>query len=121
MTELQDVLDSFRDYYNHIRPHRALRRRTPAFAYQLIPKAAPSQPDDANVWRVRYDTIDNDGKITLRHSGRLLHLGIGRAHSRVEIIALIHNNDAIISTRDTGQILAQFTLNPAHGYQRKNG
>jgi transposase InsO family protein len=121
MTELQHTLDTFRDYYNHVRPHRALRRRTPAFAYQLIPKATPTHPDDPNVWRVRYDTIDRDGKITIRHSGRLLHLGIGRAHTRTEIICLVHNNDAIISTRDTGEILAEFTLTPAHGYQRKNG
>ena len=119
--ELQNVLDAFRDYYNHVRPHRALRRRTPAFAYQLIPKATPTTPDDPNIWRVRYDTIDRDGKISLRHSGRMLHLGIGRAHARTEIICLIHNNDATISTRDTGEIIAQFTLNPTHGYQRKNG
>jgi transposase InsO family protein len=121
LTELQTALDQFRDHYNHVRPHRALRRRTPAFAYQLIPKASPTRPDDPNVWRVRYDTIDHDGKISLRHSGRMLHLGIGRAHARAEIICLIHNNDAIISTRDTGEIIAEFTLNPTHGYQRKNG
>ncbi|WP_341578401.1 IS481 family transposase [Microbacterium schleiferi] len=121
LTDLQTVLDAFRDYYNNVRPHRALRRRTPTFAYHLIPKANPSRPDDPNVWRVRYDTIDRAGKISLRHSGRMLHLGIGRAHARTEIIALIHNNDAIISTRDTGEIIADFTLNPTHGYQRKNG
>ena len=51
----------------------------------------------------------------------MLHLGIGRAHARTEIICLIHNNDAIISTATTGEILAEFTLNPTHGYQRKNG
>ena len=51
----------------------------------------------------------------------MLHLGIGRAHARAEIICLIHNNDATVITRDTGEILAEFTLNPAHGYQRKNG
>ena len=51
----------------------------------------------------------------------MLHLGIGRAHAHTEIIALIHNNHAIISTRDTGEIIADFTLNPTHGYQRKNG
>lgn len=121
ITELQTVLNTYRDYYNHTRPHRALRRRTPAFAYRLIPKATPTRPDDPNIWRVRYDTIDRDGKITIRHSGRLLHLGIGRAHTRIEIIALIHNNHAIISTRDTGEILADFTLDPNRGYQRKNG
>ena len=120
LPELQTVLDAFRDHYNTIRPHRALGRRTPAFAYQLIPKATPTSRDH-DTWRVRYDTIDRDGKITIRHSGRLLHLGIGRAHSRVEIIALIHNNDASIAARDTGEIIAEFTLDPAHGYQRKNG
>lgn len=76
------------------------------------PKATPTPPDDPNIWRVRYDTIDHDGKITIRHSGRLLHLGIGRAHTRTEIIAPIHNNEAIISTRDTGEVIADFTLNP---------
>ena len=121
ITDLQTVLDAYRDYYNTVRPHRALRRKTPAFAYQLIPKAAPTRPDDPNIWRVRYDTIDRDGKITIRHSGRLLHLGIGRAHARTEIIALIHNSEATISTRDTGEVIADFTLDPTRGYQRKNG
>ncbi|MBG0719346.1 hypothetical protein G3N18_15010 [Microbacterium sp. 2C] len=58
---------------------------------------------------------------TLRHSGKLLHLGIGRAHSRTEIIALIHNNDATIANQSTGEIHAHFTLDPTRGYQRKSG
>jgi len=70
---------------------------------------------------VRYDTIDHDGKISLRHSGRLLHLGIGRAHSRTEIICLIHNDNATIAATETGEVLATFTLDPTHGYQRKHG
>ncbi|MFT8638024.1 MAG: integrase core domain-containing protein, partial [Pseudoclavibacter sp.] len=121
ITELQTVLDAFRDHYNTVRPHRGLNRRTPAFAYQLIPKTTPTRPNDTNVWRVRYDTVDRTGKITLRHSGRLLHLGIGRAHARTEIITLIHNTNATITARDTGEILAEFTLDPTHDYQRKNG
>ncbi|MBF0816915.1 IS481 family transposase [Microbacterium paludicola] len=121
LTDLQTALDTFRDYYNHVRPHRGIGRKTPAFAYQLIPKAAPTKPDDPNIWRVRYDTVDNDGKITIRHSGRLLHLGIGRAHARTKIICLVHNDEATITDTDTGEHLADFTLDPSHGYQRKNG
>jgi transposase InsO family protein len=121
LPELQHTLDTFRDYYNTIRPHRALGRKTPAFAYELIPKASPTPPDDPNIWRVRYDTIDNDGKITLRHHGRLLHLGIGRAHTRTEIICLVHNDNATIIALDTGELLAEFTLDPTKNYQRKNG
>lgn len=120
IAELQTTLDSFRDYYNQQRPHRSLGRRTPGFAYQLIPKAAPTAPDDPGLWRVRYDTIDNDGKISLRYAGKLLHLGIGRAHTRTEIICLIHNRDATVLTHE-GLVLAEFTLNPARDYQPKNG
>ncbi|MDQ4212856.1 IS481 family transposase [Microbacterium capsulatum] len=121
LLELQATLDAFRDHYNHARPHRAIGRHTPAFAYQLIPKATPTAPEDPGIWRVRYDTIDNDGKITLRHTGRLLHLGIGRAHTRVEIICLVHNDNATIIATATGEILADFTLDPTRSYQRKNG
>src|SRR4051812_42991819 len=42
LTELQAQLDTFRDYYNTVRPHRALHRHTPAEAYTARPKAAPS-------------------------------------------------------------------------------
>lgn len=77
LPELQGTLDAFRDYYNTVRPHRALGRKTPAFAYLLIPKATPAPGEAPDIWRVRYDTIGNDGKITLRHTGKLLHLGIG--------------------------------------------
>jgi transposase InsO family protein len=119
ITELQNTLDTSRQHYNTLRPHRALGRRTPEFAYRLIPKAAPTTPDDPGLWRVRYDTIDNDGKITVRLAGRLLHLGIGRAHARTDVICLIHNLDATVLRHD-GLVLAEFTLNPAHDYQRKN-
>ncbi|WP_231924083.1 integrase core domain-containing protein [Microcella alkaliphila] len=66
LEDLQSELDDFVDHYNNNRPHRALNRRTPAFAYGLIPKAAPTRPDDPNIWRVRYDTIDAHGKVALR-------------------------------------------------------
>jgi transposase InsO family protein len=119
--DLQNTLDAFREHYNTVRPHRALARHTPEFAYQLIPKAAPTPPDDPGLWRVRYDTIDNDGKISLRLGGKLLHLGIGRAHARTQIICLIHNLDATVINNNTGLVLAEFTLNPNRDYQRKNG
>ncbi|MER7446741.1 transposase [Microbacterium sp. NPDC097977] len=121
ITELQHTLDAFRDYYNTARLHRALGCKTPRFAYELIPKATPTRPDDPDIWRVRYDTIDNDGKITLRHHGRLFHIGVGRAHTRTEIICLVHNVDATIITLNTGEVLAEFILDPTKNYQRENG
>jgi transposase InsO family protein len=116
--ELQQILDSFRDYYNTQRPHRSLNRTTPAFAYTLIPKATPAHPTDSNLWRVRYDTVDNHGKISLRYGNRMLHLGIGRTHARTEIITLIHNTEATVITLD-GTVLGDYALNPSRGYQPK--
>ena len=48
----------------------------------------------------------------------MLHLGIGRAHARTEIICLIHNNDATITTHD-GTVLAEYVLDPTRDYQQK--
>lgn len=43
--QLGQVLDEFRAFSNEHRPHRAIGRRTPAFAYALIPKATPTTPE----------------------------------------------------------------------------
>lgn len=116
--ELQGVLDDFRRYYNQQRPHRALNRHTPASAYNLIPKAAPTTPTDPDLWRVRYDTIDTSGKVSLRYGNRMLHLGVGRAHARTEIVLLIHNQQATIISLH-GDILGDYTIDPKHTYQPK--
>lgn len=114
--ELQTQLDTFRAYYNHVRPHRALGRRTPYSAYTLIPKAQPSGEPGA-VWKVRYDIV-NEGKISLRYGNKMLHLGIGRTHERTDVIALIKNNHAtVIDTQ--GTVLGEYEINPERNYQHK--
>ncbi|QOD93361.1 IS481 family transposase [Chryseoglobus sp. 28M-23] len=118
LDELQHELDEFRTHYNQHRPHRSLNRRTPAFAYTLIPKAAPTQPDDPNIWRVRYDTIDAGGKVSLRFANRMMHLGYGRAHARTAVIVLIHGLHATTITPD-GEVIAEHIINPNKGYQAR--
>jgi transposase InsO family protein len=120
--ELQTVLDAFRDYYNQHRPHRAINRRTPAFAYQLIPKATPTAPDDPNLWRVRYDRVGPGGKVSLRYANRMLHLGIGRPHTGTDVIILIHNTNATVIDPD-GTVLSEHRIDPERAYQpaTKNG
>jgi transposase InsO family protein len=85
LTELQTQLDAFVDEYNHHRPHRGMpHQATPATAYTTRPKAQPSNRTDTHN-RVRTDRIDQFGKLTLRHAGRLHHIGVGpnpRPHPR---------------------------------------
>src|SRR5512133_1073183 len=115
---LQRQLDTFRGYYNQQRPHRALGRRTPAEAYTARPKAtATGQPlYDPTQWRVRHDTVDTNGKLTLRHASRLHHIGIGRRHAGTPILMLVHDLHIRIIT-SSGQLLRDFELDPTRDYQ----
>jgi transposase InsO family protein len=118
LTQLQALLDTFTGYYNNQRPHRALPRRcTPAIAYTARPKAAPGSRAADTHDRVRTDTIDTNGVVTLRHAGRLHHIGIGRTHARTHIIMLIQDLHVRIIDAATGELLRDLTLNPARNYQ----
>jgi len=118
VAELQTLCDTFVSYYNSCRPHRSLNRRTPAAAYQARPKASPpTTPDRQPQARVRRDIVDTDGKLSLRHHGRLHHIGVGRTHARTPILMLINGLDIRIIHATTGQIIRELILNPAVDYQ----
>ena len=76
LNELQALLNEFVDTYNNHRPHRALRRTTPAAAYNRLPKATPEHNSADVHFRVRHDRIDKTGSVTIRHNSRLHHIGI---------------------------------------------
>jgi hypothetical protein len=74
-------LDTFRQRYNTARPHRALPQgRTPQQAYTALPEVIPTATT-THIFRIRHGTVDQFGKLTLRHGSRLHHLGIGRTHA----------------------------------------
>jgi transposase InsO family protein len=120
VAELQALCDQFVAYYNTQRPHRSLNRQTPLAAYQARPKAAPSAAKEAEPQaRVRRDVVDSDGKLTLRHNGRLHHIGVGRTHARTPILMLINGLDIRIIHATTGELIRQLILNPAVDYQAR--
>jgi hypothetical protein len=87
-------------------------------AYQARPKASPAASPPAEPQaRVRRDIIDADGKLTLRHNGRLHHIGIGRTHARTPILMLINGRHIRIIHATTGELIRELELNPAVDYQ----
>jgi transposase InsO family protein len=114
---LNEQLTRFQTVYNQERPHRALHRHTPAEAYQALPKAEPRLRDGDEHWRVRYDTVDQGGTITIRYAGKLRHLGIGRPHAGTPVLLLMNGAHTIVTTRHAGEILAEHTINPNRDYQ----
>ncbi len=118
LAQLQSLLDAFTASCNIRRPHRSLPcRATPATAYAARPKAAPGDRASDTHDRVRTDIIDTNAVVTLRHAGRLYHIGVGRTHARTRILLLIRDLDIRIIDAATGELLRQLTLDPARNYQ----
>ena len=117
--ELQALLDTFRDEYNHRRPHRSLpHRATPAALYDTIPKALPSNSRDTDTHdRIRHDRIDDSGCVTLRVAGKMHHIGIGRTHARTHVILLVQDHNIRIVNAVTGELLRELVLDPNRDYQ----
>jgi len=119
LAALTTLLTEFQQWYNTGRPHRALGRRTPHEAYTALPKAAPTK-DRTPEWRSRTDKVDRNGKLSLRYAGALRHLGVGRAHAGTPVLMLIHDRDVTVSDLNTGEIIAEYTIDPARDYQAKH-
>src|SRR5436305_1188834 len=115
--QLQGQLDALVAYYNGVRPHRAIGRRTPAEAFAARERAYPRGPKiDCTGYRVRHDKIDRSGRVTLRYQGRLHHIGIGNAYRGWRVVMLVAGRDIRILDLDGNQ-LRRLRLDPTRDYQ----
>jgi len=115
---LQGQLDRFAEYYNTVRPHRAVGRRIPKVAYEARIKAGPRGPKiDAAGYRIRHDRVARGGSVTLRYKGKLHHIGVGHAYEGWRVIMLVAGLDIRILGID-GSPLRHLTLDPSVDYQR---
>ncbi len=119
ITELQTLIDAFLEEYNHHRPHRSLpHRATPAARYDTMPKALPGNSRDPDTHdRIRHDRVDKAGSVTVRHSGRLHHIGIGRTYEGTCVILLVQDLNIHVVNAITGELIRELTLNPHVDYQ----
>jgi transposase InsO family protein len=119
LPELQRQLDEFQGHYNELRPHRALGRRTPGHAYRATPKTAPATNGHTpGHYRLRYDRLDQNGRMTLRRAGRMHHLGIGAAHARKRVLAFADDTQITVADLTTGEVLSRHLIDPNRSYWR---
>ena len=114
---LQRQLVRFQTYYNEVRPHRAVGRKTPWEAYQARPKATATGPYIDPHCRVRHDKIDQGGNVTLRHNSRMHHIGVGRSFAGTRITLLVDDLHIRIINRHTGELLRELILDPSRDFQ----
>jgi transposase InsO family protein len=117
ITALQRQLTRFRRYYNEVRPHRALDRKTPWQAYTARPKATATGPYLDPHCRVRHDRVDKAGTVTLRHNSRLHHIGLGAERRGTRVTLLIDDLHIRVIGRDTAQLIRELILDPTRDYQ----
>ncbi|MDP3209827.1 MAG: hypothetical protein Q8M65_11820 [Rhodoglobus sp.] len=110
----RDIVDSGRSsMMGHVEgPRDRPVRRPPG------PHESASRPLAAH-YRIRYDTVDRHGKLTLRHGGTLHHLGIGRANGRTPALILVDHTHATVTNRHTGEILGTYSIDPDRNYWPK--
>jgi len=114
---LEHQLSRFRRYYNEVRPHRALDRKTPWETYTARPKATATGPYLDPHSRVRHDRVDQAGAVTLRHNSRLHHVGLGRRLAGRSVILLVEDLHIRVIDRHSGELLRELTLDPTRDFQ----
>ena len=83
-----------------------------------MPKALPSGTGGRGHFRLRYDTTDSKGAMTLRRGGRLYHLKVGAAHARRRVLAIVDAREVTVVALDSGEILSTHRIEPDKGYWR---
>ncbi len=115
-TQLQALLDIYRDYYNTRRRHSAIGRRTPRQAWDQAgthggPGHLPTQTDAT----VHHLKVDTNGNVYL---GSNLRLRIGLDHAR-HTITIIRDNDRATAYTSNGDPIGHLHLDHTKIYQGK--
>lgn len=112
--DLQALLDTYQDHYNHRRRKTHLAGMTPAERYALGPLDGPGTSPTPSPVMIKTATVSASGCIGI--DNHLLGIGRRWAHTQVTVIRR-HREVAVFATNI---LLAQFTLTGHRGYQAKN-
>lgn len=113
LDDLQALLDRYRGHYNNRRRKTHLHGMTPAQRFELGPRDGPG--DTALPWPVQIitATVSSSGCIGVdKHL-----LGVGRKHASTAVTVIRQHRQ--IAVFDSNQLIAEFTLTGARGYQAK--
>ena len=109
-------LDEFRTIYNTARLHRAHPQRlTPNGPNLARPKANPTG-QLLDTFRIRRDTVDQFGKLTLRHGSRLHHRGVSRAHAHTPVLILVTTDTVTVISKTGHQLVARHHIDADRNY-----
>lgn len=110
LDQLQDQLDTFLDYYNQKRPHRALGGATPLEAWRASEPATPGEP---------LPGIDKTRLVNIDHYGRIkvgsYSIAIDSRLRGEQVLVITQGLEVTIIGQ--GKILRRLTIDPSRRYQ----
>lgn len=111
--ELNELLSQFRDFYNHHRPHRALRGATPVEAFIATSKAHPApHPLPAPVFVSRHTVDAQSGNLYVAP----YRIGIGLRWAGHDCDVIRQGDHIAIFSATT--LVRELTADPTHYHQR---
>jgi hypothetical protein len=69
-------------------------------------------------FRIRRDTVDAGGKLTLRYASRLHHLGIGIEHAGTNVLITVTTTTVTVLATPKYELIASHTIDPDRNYWR---
>ena len=110
---LNELLEEFRCFYNHHRPHRALRGATPAEAFGATAKAHPAErPLPAPLFVSRHTVGDTSGNLHVAP----YRIGVGLRWAGHECDVIRHGDHIAIFSGTT--LVRELTADPTRYHQR---
>lgn len=112
VAELNDLLEEFRSFYNHQRPHRALRGATPAEAFAATAKARPAdRPLPAPVFVSHHTVGHKSGYVSV--APYRVNVGLRWAGHQCDVI----RDGEHITIFSGNRLVRAFTADPTSNYQ----
>jgi hypothetical protein len=112
VAELNELLVWFRGFYNHQRPHRALRGATPAEGFTAIEKARPAdRPLPAPVFVSRHAVGEKSGNLFVRP----YKINVGLRWAGHECVSIRDGDHITIFSGTT--LVRELTADPTRNYQ----
>ena len=84
-----------------------------SFTTSAAPAAAPH-----GYYRLRYDHVDAGGGVSIRHAGRMHHLGIGITHAHTPVLILVAATTVTVISKTNHQFLSSHHIDPDKNYWR---
>jgi len=116
LAELQTLLDTFVEFYNTRRPHRALNGRPPAAVWGAQPCALPSSTPITETLNIRRQLkVTTHGNIRVAHRNGIWTINVGVEYAGLTLDLIINTIDCIIFHDKT--LVRTLRIDPTKSHQ----